>query len=169
MYDYDHEEKDERIRFHAEIIGQMWPKIAGEIYRQYKKQGRGVLALFMMDDFPPCLAELLPGDKEPTGEGAIGTYIPRDKLLPLEDLVGESGLLSIDKQLGEYDPETTIVFAFIQKVKNEEGKTGIVSTGYSVKPPAWCSPRTLFETNPEVDTSMLEPRSEQDNPLINLN
>jgi len=39
MYEYDQEDQDEKIRFHTEIIGQMWPKIAGEIYRQYKRQG----------------------------------------------------------------------------------------------------------------------------------
>lgn len=169
MYEYNHEDKDEQIQFHAEIIGQMWGKIAGEIYQQYKSRGRGVLALFMMDDFPPGLSEILPPGKEPTGRGAVGTYIARDNLLPLENLVGEQGLLSIDRHLGEYDPDTTIVFAFIEKVKNDEGKFGTVSTGYSITPPAWFSPKALSEKDPEMGSSNPFPKNGNYNPIINLN
>ena len=167
MYEYDHKDRDEQIQFHAEIIGQMWPKIAAEIYGQYKERGRGVLALFMMDDFPPGLSELLPAGKEPTGRGAVGTFIPRDNLLPLENLVGEQGLLSIDRHLGEYDPDTTIVFAFIEKVKNDEGKSGIVSTGYSVTPPAWLSPKAMSEKDPEMNSRNPFAKNGNYNPIIN--
>ncbi len=167
MYEYDHENKDEPIQLHAEIIGQMWPKIAGDIYRQYKSQGRGVLALFMMDDFPSGLEEILPPGKEPTGRGAVGSYIPRDKLLPLENLVGEQGLLSIDKQLGEYDPDTTIVFAFIEKIKNDEGKSGVYSVGYSVTPPAWLSPKAMSEKEPGMNFPSPFAKNGNYNPIIN--
>ena len=167
MYEHDHEEKDEKIRFHAEIVGQIWPKIAGEIYRQTKKQGRGVVAFFMMDNFPPGLEDLLPPGKEPTGRGAVGTFIPRDNLLPLEELVGEQGLLSIDRQLGEYDPDTTIVFAFIEKVKNEEGKKGMLCTGVSVTPPAFLSPKTLSAKESGMDSTNPFPQKGNYNPIIN--
>jgi len=169
MIDFNYDDPDERLRFHTEIIGQIWFKVAADIYRQYKSRGRGALTLFMMDEFPPGLEDLLPPGREPTGRGAVGTYIPRDKLLPLENLVGEQGLLQIDKQLGEYDPETTIVFAFISKTKNKDGSTGILSTGYAVKPPEWCSPRSLYDNKPRVDTTMLSIKKDGSNPKINLN
>jgi len=169
MNDYDHEDQEERNHFHAEIIGQMWGKIAGDIYRQYKTRGRGVLALFLMDDLPPCLKDVLPDNAEPTGRGAVGTYIPRDRLLPLENLIGEQGLLNVDRHLGEYDPETTIVFAFIDKVKNDEGKFGIVSTGYSVTPPARLSPRAMAEDSPEQGSTFPFSSSKLYNSIINLN
>jgi len=167
MYEHDQGEQDERMRFHAEIVGQIWPKIAGDIYRQYKKQGRGVVAFFMMDNFPPGLEDLLPPGKKPTGEGAVGSYIPRDKLLPLEELVGEQGLLSIDRQLGEYDPDTSIVFAFIEKVQNDEGKKGMLCTGVSVTPPAFLSPKTLAAKESGMDSTNPFPQKGNYNSIIN--
>jgi len=169
MNEYDHKGQPEVYRFHAEIISQMWERVAGDIYRQYKTQGRGVLAFFMLKDFPPGLKDLLPSGAEPTGRGAVGTYIPRDQLLPLEELIGEQGLLSIDRQLGEYDPETTIVFAFIEQVKNEEGKTGIFATGLSATPPARFSPRAMAEDSQGSDSAFRFSSSKRFDPKNNLN
>ncbi len=169
MNEYDHIEQPKVDPFHAEIIGQMWEKVAGDIYRQYKTRGRGVLALFLMNGFPPGLKDVLPSGAEPTGRGAVGTYIPRDKLLPLEEMIGEQGLLSIDRQLGEYDPETTIVFAFIEKAKNDEGKTGVFATGLSATPPACLSPRAMAEDSPEPGSIFPFSSNKRYNPKINLN
>lgn len=83
MNDYDHDDQEERNQFHAEIIGQMWGKIAGDIYRQYKTRGRGVLALFLMDDLPPCLKDVLPNNAEPTGRGLWGPMSPGISCFPL--------------------------------------------------------------------------------------
>ena len=169
MNEFDQKDQPDVDPFHAEIISQMWEKVAGDIYRQYKTRGRGVLALFLMKDFPPGLKDVLPSGAEPTGRGAVGTYIPRDQLLPLEEMIGEQGLLSIDRQLGEYDPETTIVFTFIEKVKNDEGKTGVFATGLSATPPARYSPRAMSEDSPETDSTFHISSSKRYNPKINLN
>ncbi len=169
MYEFDQERHGDVDRFHLELIGQMWEKVAGDIYRQYKARGRGVLALFLMNEFPPGLKDVLPSGAEPTGRGAVGSYIPRDKLLPLEEMIGEQGLLSIDRQLGEYDPETTIVFAFIGKVKNDEGKTGIVVTGISATPQPQYSPRAMAEKSKETGSGFHFSNNKRYNPKINLN
>ena len=169
MNDFDHKDQPEVDPFHAEIISQMWERVAGDIYRQYKTRGRGVLAFFMLKDFPPGLKDLLPLGAEPTGKGAVGTFIPRDQLLPLEEMIGEQGLLSIDRQLGEYDPETTIVFAFIEQVKNDEGKTGIFATGLSATPPARYSPRVMAEDSQGSGSAFTFSSSKRYNPKINLN
>ena len=169
MYEFDQERHGDVDRFHLELIGQMWEKVAGDIYRQYKARGRGVLALFLMNEFPPGLKDVLPSGAEPTGRGAVGSYIPRDKLLPLEEMIGEQGLLSIDRQLGEYDPETTIVFAFIGKVKNDEGKTGIVVTGISATPQPQYSPRAMAEESKGSGSSFPFSNNKRYDPKINLN
>ena len=169
MNEFDQERHGDVDRFHLELIGQMWGKVAGDMYRQYKSRGRGVLALFLMEDFPAGLKDVLPKGAEPTGRGAVGTYIPRDKLLPLEEMIGEQGLLSIDRQLGEYDPETTIVFAFIGKVKNDEGKTGIVVTGISATPQPQYSPRAMAEESQGSGSASPFSSNKRYNPKINLN
>ena len=169
MYEFDQERHGDVDRFHLELIGQMWEKVAGDIYRQYKARGRGVLALFLMNEFPPGLKDVLPSGAEPTGRGAVGSYIPRDMLLPLEEMIGEQGLLSIDRQLGEYDPETTIVFAFIGKVKNDEGKTGIVVTGISATPQPQYSPRAMAEESQGSGSASPFSSNKRYNPKINLN
>jgi len=169
MNEFDHIDQPDVDPFHAEIIGQMWDKVAADVYRQYKTRGRGVLAIFLMDDFPPGLKDVLPKGAKPTGRGAVGTYIPRDNLLPLEEMIGEQGLLSVDRQLGEYDPETTIVFCFIEKVKNDEGKKGVIATGLSATPPARYSPRSMSEDTRKTDSTYLFPSNKRYNPKINLN
>ena len=169
MNEFDQERHGDVDRFHLELIGQMWGKVAGDMYRQYKSRGRGILALFLMEDFPAGLKDVLPKGAEPTGRGAVGTYIPRDKLLPLEEMIGEQGLLGIDRQLGEYDPETTIVFAFIGKVKNDEGKTGIVVTGISATPQPQYSPRAMAKESKETSSASPFSNNKRYNPKINLN
>jgi hypothetical protein len=166
---YDTLDHDGRNQLHAAIISQIWEKMAPEIYAQYLKRGRGVLVFFMTDEFPPGLEDLIPDGKEPTGKGAVGAYIPRDQLLPLEGLIGEQGLLATDRMLGEYDPETTIVCSFIEKGKNSEGKTGTFAAGYSITPPPWVSPRAMYEAKARKETPLKPFQGGKDSPLINLN
>jgi hypothetical protein len=171
---FDTKGMDEKKDFHLEIISQIWGKIAGEIYSQYKQRGRGIVVMFMMDDLPDELKAVLPPGATPTGKGAAGAYIPRDCLLPLENLVGEQGILRMDHILGQYDPDKTIVFTFIEKTENEEGKTGIKSAGYEITPPpgSELSPRELWKKRKDkIAFAAYRPRNRDDknNPIINLN
>jgi len=160
---------EERNKLHASIISQLWDTLAVEAYSQYLKRGRGALVFFMTDELPPEIENLIPPGKKPTGMGAVGTYIPRDQLLPLEELIGEQGLLATDRMLGEYDPETTVVCAFIEKTKSSEGKTGTASAGYVLTPPPWVSPRAMFEAKAKKESPLRPYRGGKDSPLINLN
>ena len=169
MNEFDHIDQPDVDPFLLEIIGQMWEKVAGDIYRQYQKRGRGVLALFLMKDFPPGMKEFLPDNTELDGHGFVGTYIPRDKLLPLEEMIGEQGLLSIDRQLGEYDPEKTIVFAFFGQIENDEGGFGTRSTGLSATPQAPFSPRAMAEKSQGSGSASPFSSNKRYNPKINLN
>jgi len=168
----DYENISERNEFHLEIIGQIWGKIAADIYDQYKKRGRGAVVMFMMDDMPEELSAILPKGAKPTGKGAVAAYVPRDSLLPLESMIGEQGLLKMDRQLGLYDPDTTIVFAFIEKIKNDEGKKGIVSSGYEITPSPEHTPLEMYKNKVSIDSfAKYSPihRGSKDNPTINLN
>jgi len=122
-----------------------------------------------MNDFPPGLKDVLPSGAEPTGRGAVGSYIPRDKLLPLEEMIGEQGLLSIDRQLGEYDPEKTIIFAFFGQIENDEGGFGTRSTGLSATPQAPFSPRAMAEKSQGSGSASPFSSNKRYNPKINLN
>ncbi len=166
---YDHEDMSEKNKFHLDIIGQIWGKMAGEIYDQYKKRGRGVVVLFMMDDIPEDLKAIIPKGAIPSGQGAIAAYVPWDSLLPLENMVGEQGVLKMDHKLGEYDPDTTIVFAFIEKIENDEGKKGIVSTGYEITPSPEHTPLEMYKN--KVLFAHFSPINKvgKNNPIINLN
>lgn len=169
---YDHEDITEENEFHLEIISQIWGKIAGDIYDQYKKRGRGAVVIFMMDDLPEELSAILPPGAEPTGRGAVAAYVPRDSLLPLENLIGEQGVLKMDHKLGQYDPETTLVFAFIQKLKNGEGKKGVKSTGYEITPSKEHAPLEMWKKERNKHPlAHFSPgnRSVKNNPIINLN
>ena len=166
---YDTLDNDARNQLHAAIISQIWDKMAPEIYAQYLKRGRGVLVFFMMDEFPPGLEDLIPEGKEPTGMGAVGAYIPRNQLLPLEGLIGEQGLLATDRMLGEYDPETTIVCSFIEKSINSEGKPGTFAAGYSITPPPRVSPRAMYEAKAKKESPLKPIQGGKNSPLINLN
>jgi len=166
---FDNTDKEGRNQLHAAIISQLWDKLAGEIYGQYLKQGRGVLVFFMMDEIPPGVEDLLPPGAEPTGRGWAGAYILHDQLLPLEGLIGEQGLLATDRMLGEYDPETTVICAFIEKNTSNEGKTGTYSAGYVISPPPWVSPRTMYEARTKKDNPLRPYKGGKDSPLINLN
>jgi hypothetical protein len=166
---FDNTDDEGRKQLHAEIISQLWDKLASEAYSQYLKRGRGLLVFLMMNELPPGLEDLIPPGKKPTGNGAVGSYIPRDQLLPLEGLIGEQGLLATDRMLGEYDPETTIICAFIEKGKNGEGKTGTISIGYVITPPPWVSPRAMFEAKAKKESPLRPYRGGKDSPLINLN
>ena len=74
MNEFDQERHGDVDRFHLELIGQMWGKVAGDMYRQYKSRGRGVLALFLMEDFPAGLKDVLPKGAEPTGRGELKEF-----------------------------------------------------------------------------------------------
>lgn len=171
---FDSQGMTEENELHLEMIKQVWPKIAPEIYGKYKEQGRGIVVFFILDNMPEEIDAILPPAAEPTGRGAAGAYIPRDYLLPLENLVGEQGLLQMDRVLGQYDPDTTIVFAFIRKTKDEDGKPGIKASGYEItpSPETELSPRTMWKKRKEkIEIAVFRPRKRDDknNPIINLN
>lgn len=165
----DHASMSEKNKFHLDIISQIWGKIAGEIYGQYLQRGRGVVVMFMMDDLSAELKAMLPKGAHPVGEGAVAAYVPRDSLLPLEDFVGEQGLLRIDHKLGQYDPDTTIVFTFIEKITNDAGKRGTISIGYEISPPPEYSPKELYQNRKSHSLGMPLGRNCKFNPPINLN
>jgi hypothetical protein len=165
----DFENMSEKNKFHLDIIGQIWGKMASEIYNQYLQRGRGVVVMFMMDDLPAELKAMLPKGAHPAGEGAVAAYVPRDSLLPLEDFVGEQGLLRIDHKLGQYDPDTTIIFAFIQKVTNDTGKRGTISIGYEISPPSEYTPKELYQNRKSHSLGMPFGRNCKFYPPINLN
>lgn len=171
---FDSQGMTEENELHLEMIRQIWPKIAPDVYNNYKKQGRGIVVMFMLDSLPDEIEAILPPGAEPTGKGAAGAYIPRDCLLPLENLVGEQGLLRIDHILGQYDPDKTIVFAFIEKTENEEGKKGLKSAGYEIthRPGSELSPLELWKKRKEkTEFAVFRPRTGDDknSPIINLN
>ena len=166
---FDNTDSEGRNKLHASIISQLWDKLAAEAYSQYLKRGRGVLVFFMTDELPPEIENMIPPGKKPTGMGAVGSYIPRDQLLPLEELIGEQGLLATDRMLGEYDPETTIICAFIEKGINSKGKTGTISVGYCIEPPPWVSPRAMYEASAKKENPLRPYQGGKDSPLINLN
>lgn len=74
----DFENLSEKNKFHLDIIGQIWGKMASEIYNQYLQRGRGVVVMLMMDDLPAELKAMLPKGAHSTGEGAVAAYVPRD-------------------------------------------------------------------------------------------
>lgn len=115
---------DER-RQHLKIIGTIWTDVAPRIYAAYKREGRGILVLFRVDDFP-FLKEMVPVPHPPglkEGEGILGAYVPRKAMILLEALVGEKALLDLDRMAGTYDPEEEIIFVFLFK----KGQLGVTS------------------------------------------
>lgn len=154
---------------HQMIIMKIWNDLAGDIYQAYLKQGRGVVAMFMMDTLPEMLKDVIP-----TGEGVISgsvmsAYIPLDMLNTLEDLVGLEGVLKMDEQAHCYDPATSIVFAFFNKRVNSDGTRGVSSCGYEITPPADMSPLELYKKKGRVSVRRIYPKKANDHPLINLN
>ena len=65
----DFENMSEKNKFHLDIIGQIWGKMASEIYNQYLQRGRGVVVMFMMDDLPAEL-KAMGGQQHPV----LGNY-----------------------------------------------------------------------------------------------
>jgi hypothetical protein len=174
---FDSQGMTDENELHLEMIKQIWSKIASEVYGKYKEQGRGIVVFFMLDNMPEEVETILPPDAEPTGKGAAGAYIPRDYLLPLENLVGEQGLLQMDRVLGQYDPDKTIVFAFIRKFIDDDGKRGIKAAGYEItpSPETELSPRAMWnkrkEKKEKIEFAAYRQRKpgDKNNPIINLN
>jgi hypothetical protein len=174
---FDAQGMTEENELHLEMITQIWPKIAPEVYSKYKEQGRGIVVFFMLDNMPDEVETILPPGAEPTGKGAAGAFIARDCLLPLENLIGEQGLLQMDRVLGQYDPDKTVVFAFIRKFIDDDGKPGINAAGYEItpSPETELSPRAMWNKRKEKKekTEFAVYRhwkaGDKNNPIINLN
>lgn len=156
-------------QLHQMIIMKIWEDIAPDIYRAYLEQGRGVVAMFMLDTLPDFLK-----DRMLEGEGVISgsvmsAYIPLKKLNTLEDLVGFEGVLKIDEQVHRYDPKKSIVFAFFNKKVKRDGTRGVSATGYEVTPPSRHSPLEMYKKKGPVSVRRIHPKEDHDHPLINLN
>lgn len=46
------EDMDHKDKFHMHLVVQIWDKIAGLVYGRYKKEGRGVVVMFMVTTLP---------------------------------------------------------------------------------------------------------------------
>ena len=154
---------------HQMIIMKIWKDIAADIYRAYLEQGRGVVAMFMLDSLPDFLK-----DQVPEGEGVISgsvmsAYIPLDRLHTLEDLVGLEGVLTMDEQAHRYDPAASIVFAFFNKRAASDGIRGVSCVGYEMTPPSRYSPQEMYKKKDPVSVRGIDPKKGDDHPLINLN
>jgi len=144
---------------HQMIIMKIWNDLAGDIYQAYLKQGRGVVAMFMMDTLPEMLKDVMPEGEGVISGSVMSAYIPLDMLNTLEDLVGLEGVLKI----------TSIVFAFFNKRVNSDGTRGVSSCGYEITPPADMSPLELYKKKGRVSVRRIYPKKAHDHPLINLN
>ncbi len=167
------EDMDQKDKFHMSLVVQIWEKIAGLVYSRYKKEGRGVVVMFMMDDIPGPLKKILPQlpdlPKPSAKHGAVATaYVPWDELLALENIIGEQGVLKLDLKLGSYDPETTIVFAVIETGEDKEGKKGVAVSGFEVTPPYGLRPAELYKKAASFGVYNPFTRS-KNNPLLTLN
>jgi len=167
----DYENMSTKDDVHMSIVVQIWEKIAGLVYSRYKKQGRGVVVIFMLDDVPDQLRKILPPLPKGSSDrkGAVATaYVPRDELLMLENMLGEQGLLKLDRELGKYDPDTTIVFAVIETKKNAAGKSVVASSGFDVTPPPCLFPKELYKNGFPI--GVYDPvKKGKYNPLLTLN
>ena len=170
------EDMDQKDKFHMYLVVQIWDKIAGLVYGRYKKEGRGVVVMFMVDDIPDPLKKILPlieglpvPIKNSKKHGAVATaYVPWDELLALENIIGEQGVLKLDLKFGSYDPETTIVFAVIETGEDKEGKKGVAVSGFEVTPPYGLRPAELYKKAASFGVYNLFTRS-KNNPLLTLN
>lgn len=155
-------------KIHMMIIMQIWEDLAADIYQAYKEQGRGVVVMFMMDTLPDPLKARLPRDGA-IKKGALSAYISHDNLLVLEELVGERGVLRIDRQINQYNPDTTILFAFLRKGVSEGGEPGIASFGYEITPPSRLSPLEMYKKKNPLSARKIFPFDSNQHPLISLN
>ena len=167
------DELDGKDKLHMQIVVQIWDKIAGLVYDRFKKEGRGVVVMFMLNDIPENLKDILPPIpvvSDPARYGTIATaYVPHSELLILEKIIGEQGVLKLDRQLLEYDPDTTIVFAFIETQENDDGSKGIVVSGFDVTPPSVFYPSKLYQMKKGLKSFFSLARDDGNNPLMNLN
>jgi len=154
---------------HQMIIMKIWSDLAPDIYRAYLEQGRGVVAMFMLDTMPDFFKDQLPEGEKVIGGSIMTTYIPLERLNTLEDLVGLEGVLKIDEAVHRYDPKTSIMFAFISKKVSTNGKRGVSCTGYEITPPSRHSPKELYKKKDFESMRRYEPKKGDDHPLINLN
>ena len=171
MNNFDHMDKKEK--FHMSLVVQIWDKIAGLVYGRYKKEGRGVVVMFMMDDIPAPLKKILPPipnlPKTSAKYGAIATaYVPWDELLTLESIIGEQGVLKLDLKIGAYDPDTTIVFAMIETKEDENGTKAVAIAGFDVTPPYGLRPAELHKKG-AMFGAYSPFASSKNNPLLTLN
>ena len=167
MPSFDNLPDDKKL--HQMIIMKIWKDIAPDIYRAYLEIGKGVVAMFMMDNLPDMLKDVLPEGEGVISGSVMTTYIPLEKLNTLEDLVGLEGVLTIDEQVHRYDPTTSIVFAFFNKKVKSDGTRGVSSCGYEITPPAGESPLELYKKKGSMSVRMIDPKKGNDHPLINLN
>jgi len=171
MNNYD--DMDKKDKFHMSLVVQLWEKIAGLVYGRYKKEGRGVVVMFMMDDIPGPLKNILPPlpelPKPSAKHGAVATaYVPWDELLVLENIIGEQGVLRLDLKLGAYDPDTTIVFAMIDTEEDKEGTKAVAVSGFEVTPPRGLRPAELYKK--AAGFGEFNPfNRNKNNPLLTLN
>lgn len=166
------DDRSDKDKFHMKLVVQIWDKIAGLAYARYKKEGRGAVIMFMLDNIPATLKEILPPLPKMISSrpGALATaYVPRSELLMLENIIGEQGVLRLDRKLGEYDPDTTIVFAVIETETDENGKNGVVSSGFDVTPPSFLYPREMYDKKLGFGEYSLSMKGSKNNPLLNLN
>lgn len=157
---------------HMMITMEIWDDMAGHIYQAYLEQGRGVVAMLMMDALPDNLKAMLPKTPEKDGViqgGILSAYIPLDSLNTLEDLVGLEGVLKIDEQVHRYDPAASILFAFFNKKVTSDGKRGVSCCGYEITPPARISPLEMYKKEGAVSVRRIDPQKSDDHPLITLN
>ena len=167
------DDMNEKDKFHMSLVIQIWEKIAGLVYGRYKKDGRGVVVMFMMDDIPGPLKKILPSlpelPKTSAKHGAVATaYVPWDELLTLETIIGEQGVLKLDLKLGAYDPDTTIVFAVIETAEGKEGKKAVAVSGFEVTPPHGLRPAELYKKGAGFGAYNPFTRN-KNNPLLTLN
>jgi len=167
------EDMDKKDKFHMSLVVQIWEKIAGLVYGRYKKDGRGIVVMFMMDDISGLLKKILPPlpdlTKTSAKHGAVATaYVPWGELLTLENIIGEQGVLKLDLKLGAYDPDTTIVFAVIENAEGKEGKKAAAVSGFEVTPPHGLRPAELYKKG--AGFGAYNPfTSSKNNPLLTLN
>ena len=167
----DFKNMSKKDKFHMSLVVNIWERIAGLVYSRYKKEGRGVVVMFMLDDIPGDIKEILPPLPKTISvrKGAVATaYVPRDELHMLEKLLGEQGLLKLDRELGQYNPDTTIVFAVIETKKDTEGTAAVTSSGFDVTPPPCLYPRELYKNGAKFGVYDPVIRS-KNNPLLTLN
>ncbi len=166
---------DKKDKFHMSIVVQIWDKIAGLVYGRYKKEGRGAVVMFMLDDIPEPLKKILPSTKNlpkppiEKNHGAIATaYVAHNDLLMLEGVTGEQGVLKLDRALGTYNPDTTIVFVMIESGQNKDGKKGVAVSGFDVTPPPCLYPKEMYKKG-AIFGSYNPLNKTKNNPLLTLN